>query len=343
MLESKTNDGMLDYIATIINTVREPLIILDQDLRVITVNRSFYTFFKAKPENIIGQQIFELDNKQWDIPVLRELLETILPQRSSFDDYKVEHDFANIGRRVMLLNARQMEQTVGIQGIILLAMEDITWQSDVLSMTKEENVKWADELVIAKEKIFDPFFTTKGQLGSGLNIVYGFVQNSGGVIDAYSVMEEGTEFTFYFPRYHGPCNEEKPEIETPSLANVILNDTILIVDDEPDLLEVTHAILTSHGFTVFCAADATEALSILEHESMDIVISDVIMPRIDGYQLAAIVKQKYPDTKIQLVSGFSGHRNVEMANIDLQQNLLRKPVKSQVLLERIRKLLDEKI
>jgi PAS domain S-box-containing protein len=198
-----------------------------------------------------------------------------------------------------------------------------------------------------KEKIFDPFFTTKGQLGSGLglSIVYGFVQNSGGVIDVYSVKGEGTQFTFYFPRYHGAQthNEEKSQIEILTLDNAIRNNTILLVDDEPDLLEVTRAILTSHGFTVFCAADATEALSILEHESMDIMISDVIMPRIDGYQLAAIVRQKYPDIKIQLVSGFSGHRNVDVADIDLQQNLLRKPVNSHVLLERIRKLLDEKI
>ena len=88
--------------------MREPLISLDQDLRVVTVSRSFYEFFKVKPEETVGQLIYDLGNKQWDIPKLRELLETILPQKATFDNYEVEHDFATIGRRIMLLNARQI-------------------------------------------------------------------------------------------------------------------------------------------------------------------------------------------------------------------------------------------
>ena len=99
----------LEYAESIVNTVREPLIVLDQDLRVVTVSRSFYEVFKVKPGETVGQLIYELGNKQWDIPKLRELLETILPQETSFDDYEVEHDFATIGRRTMLLNARQIE------------------------------------------------------------------------------------------------------------------------------------------------------------------------------------------------------------------------------------------
>ncbi len=70
-----------EYSESIINTVREPLITLDQDLRVISVSRSFYEFFKVKPEETVGQLIYDLGNKQWDIPKLRELLETILPKR----------------------------------------------------------------------------------------------------------------------------------------------------------------------------------------------------------------------------------------------------------------------
>ena len=115
-----------EYAENIINTVREPLIALDQDLRVVTVSRSFYEFFKVKPEETVGQLIYDLGNKQWDIPRLRELLETILPEKTTFDNYEVEHDFATIGRRVMLLNARQIEQGMGKERIILLAIEDIT-------------------------------------------------------------------------------------------------------------------------------------------------------------------------------------------------------------------------
>ena len=74
-----------EFAESVINTVREPLISLDQDLRVVTVSRSFYEFFKVKPEETVGQLIYDLGNKQWDIPKLRELLETILPQKTTFD------------------------------------------------------------------------------------------------------------------------------------------------------------------------------------------------------------------------------------------------------------------
>ena len=122
----KTADEVSEFAESVINTVREPLISLDQDLRVVTVSRSFCDFFKVTPEETMGQLIYDLGNKQWDIPKLRELLETILPQKATFDNYEVEHDFATIGRRTMLLNARQIERVLGKEKIILLAIEDIT-------------------------------------------------------------------------------------------------------------------------------------------------------------------------------------------------------------------------
>jgi PAS domain S-box-containing protein len=115
-----------EYAENIINTLREPLIALDQDLRVVSASRSFYLAFKVNPAETVGRLIYDLGNKQWDIPRLRELLETILPEQATFDDYEVEHDFAAIGHRVMLLNARQIEQENGRERIILLAIEDIT-------------------------------------------------------------------------------------------------------------------------------------------------------------------------------------------------------------------------
>ena len=126
MVREKSMVQLREFDEDIINTVREPLIVLDQDLRVVTVNRSFYELFKVKPEETVGQLIYELGNKQWDIPKLRELLETILPEKTVFDNYEVKHDFATIGRRVMLLNARQVERAMGKERIILLAIEDIT-------------------------------------------------------------------------------------------------------------------------------------------------------------------------------------------------------------------------
>jgi PAS domain S-box-containing protein len=134
-------DEASEFAESVINTVREPLIALDQDLRVVSVSRSFYDFFKVKPEDTVGQLIYDLGNKQWDIPKLRELLETILPQKTTFEDYEVEHDFATIGRRIMHLNARQIQRALGKERIILLAIEDITERKEIeagLEKTRKE-------------------------------------------------------------------------------------------------------------------------------------------------------------------------------------------------------------
>ena len=110
----------------IIETVREPLLVLDSDLRVLKANRSFYDAFKVTPAETIGNLIYDLGNRQWDIPRLRTLLEEILPKDNKFDDYEVEHVFSSIGHKVMLLNARRIMQTeIGSQ-LILLAIEDVT-------------------------------------------------------------------------------------------------------------------------------------------------------------------------------------------------------------------------
>jgi len=135
-----SGDEAREYAESIINTVREPLIALDHDLRVITASHSFYVAFRVKPEETVGQPIYDLGNKQWDIPKLRELLETILPEKTTFDNYEVEHDFATIGRRIMLLNARQIKRVFGKERIILLAIEDITERKrleDLLTESEE--------------------------------------------------------------------------------------------------------------------------------------------------------------------------------------------------------------
>lgn len=116
----------LTYANGIIETVREPLVILNGDLRVITCNRSFYRTFKVSKAQTEKKLIYALGNKQWNIPELKRLLEEILPQRSTLENYLVEHNFEDIGPRKILLNARQiMQEDEGMQ-MILLAMEDIT-------------------------------------------------------------------------------------------------------------------------------------------------------------------------------------------------------------------------
>jgi diguanylate cyclase (GGDEF)-like protein/PAS domain S-box-containing protein len=114
------------YAESIVSTIREPLLVLGTDLRVISANPSFYKMFRVTPEETNGQFVYELGNRQWDIPKLRELLEEILHKSSFFDDFEVENEFPVIGRRTMLLNARKILGETDRTEMILLAIEDIT-------------------------------------------------------------------------------------------------------------------------------------------------------------------------------------------------------------------------
>jgi PAS domain S-box-containing protein len=116
----------LQYAQGIIETVREPLVILDGELRIQTANRSFYRTFQVNEDETQGHLLYDLGNRQWDIPQLRKLLEKILPQSSSFDDYEVTHQFPLLGHKVMLLNARRIKREGSPSELILLAIEDIT-------------------------------------------------------------------------------------------------------------------------------------------------------------------------------------------------------------------------
>ena len=114
------------YAEDIVNTVREPLVVLNSHLKILTANCSFYGTFKVTPEDTVGNFIYDLGNRQWDIPKLRVLFEEILPHETVITDYEVEHDFPNIGLRVILLNAREIFRGNIGEHVILLAMEDIT-------------------------------------------------------------------------------------------------------------------------------------------------------------------------------------------------------------------------
>ncbi len=118
-------EDIQNYAQNIVDTVREPLLILDATLRVQSANRAFYQTFHVSPAETEGRLIYELGNGQWDIPDLRTLLEDIVPKSSVFDDFELDHTFPVIGRRVMLLNARKLQ--AGHHGeLLVLAMEDVT-------------------------------------------------------------------------------------------------------------------------------------------------------------------------------------------------------------------------
>ncbi|MHB1117359.1 CheR family methyltransferase [Sideroxydans sp.] len=110
----------------IVNTVREPLVVLDGGLKVVSASRSFYQHFKVSEQETVGQLIYDLGNRQWNIPDLRKLLENILPENRSFDDFAVEHDFPVIGHHKMMLNARRIVGADGNTQMILLSMQAVT-------------------------------------------------------------------------------------------------------------------------------------------------------------------------------------------------------------------------
>jgi CheY-like chemotaxis protein len=119
-------NGAREYAENIIKTVREALLVLDSDLKVLSANHSFYKTFKVTAEKTIGTYLYDLGNGQWNIPALQTLLTGILPNDNVINGYEVEHDFPGVGRKIIELNARQIfRESIGSH-IILLAMEDIT-------------------------------------------------------------------------------------------------------------------------------------------------------------------------------------------------------------------------
>lgn len=116
-----------EFAENILATLRHPFLVLDQNLNVISANDAFYRVFEVSPENTVGNRIYDLGNGQWNIPRLRQLLEDILPENSTFEDFVVEHDFPDIGERYMLLNARSIQRDEK-SNLILLGIEDQTQQ-----------------------------------------------------------------------------------------------------------------------------------------------------------------------------------------------------------------------
>ena len=113
------------YAESVVATVREPLLVLDAGLRVVSANAAFYRHFALSPREVERQIIYQLNQGQWDIPVLRRLLEDILPKNSAFENFEVEHVFPGLGRKVLLLNARRLVQESGLPGMVLLAIEEV--------------------------------------------------------------------------------------------------------------------------------------------------------------------------------------------------------------------------
>lgn len=144
-----------DYLASIVQTVRESLIVLDPQFKVLSVNYHFLKTFKVTREDTEGKLLYNLGNGQWDIPALKELLESILPTNNPVEEFEVEHEFPHIGKKLMLLNAHRIELEGQYKDRILIAIEDITDRREI-ERRKD------DFLSIASHELKTPLTTIKG-------------------------------------------------------------------------------------------------------------------------------------------------------------------------------------
>jgi PAS domain S-box-containing protein len=264
MKKKASLDKASEYAESIINAICEPLIILDQDLRVVTASRSFYEFFKVKPEETEGQLIYNLGNDQWDIPRLRELLETILPQKTTFDNYEVEHDFATIGKRIMLLNARQIKRALGKERIILLAIEDITERKQLESLLIDSEEQYrrlfetaSDGIVLLEKsegKITQANPATEKLLG------YSEKESVGNKLQDIGVLLDENDFrtTMQNLNKSGIINYRNVKVETKSGQNV---DTEIYLVDRAKLVQCNIRDITEHKQAENMLRQQTDAMN----------------------------------------------------------------------------------
>lgn len=150
-LSKNDKQRAIEDIRILVETAREPFLVLDKDLRVIEANQAFYQTFKVVKEETEGKFVYDLGNKQWDIPKLRELLEDILPKRKVFNDFEVEHDFPSVGKRVIILNARQLDTVQ----MIILAFEDKTAEREIERKAKEYTKNLEDKVAQRTKTLAD--------------------------------------------------------------------------------------------------------------------------------------------------------------------------------------------
>ena len=219
---------LCEYAENIVATVREPLIVLDADLRVVSTNHSFYEVFAVKPEETEGQFVYDLGNRQWNIPRLRELLEEIIPRNNTFEGFQIEHNFPTIGRRIMLLNARRIPTEADKTRLILLAIEDVT-----------ERVRVEEALQKSSEKIKLFAYSVSHDLKGPSVGIYGLTKllhkHYGDILDergknyCAQILQASEEIAALVDKINVYISTKEAP---PTIERVKLKDILLIVRDE---------------------------------------------------------------------------------------------------------------
>jgi two-component system cell cycle sensor histidine kinase/response regulator CckA len=193
-----------------------------------------------------------------------------------------------------------------------------------------------------KSHIFEPFFTTKDRgkgTGLGLSTVYGIVKQSGGDIRVESSPNQGSTFRLYFPRADEPAKDVRPITISKRKAG---SETVLLVDDNDVVRSAIKGCLQMNGYTVLEARHGQEALKVWDshNDPIHLLITDVVMPFMNGQQLAQILNSRYPDLKILFLSGYSGEEIMPQQVTIPGAEFLNKPISMEILMRKIRELLD---
>jgi two-component system, cell cycle sensor histidine kinase and response regulator CckA len=211
---------------------------------------------------------------------------------------------------------------------------------DYVALAVADTGTGIDEMVLPH--IFEPFFTTKEDgvgTGLGLSTVYGIVAQSGGGVEVRSLVGGGTSFVVYLPVAAGPIPEDAPE-ETVLAPLPSGHETILVVEDEEPVRLLVRRVLEAAGYIVLGAAKPSEAERLLaENDEIDLMLSDVVMPEMSGYDLAARVRAERPEMKLLFMSGYS-HRMSGSDAVDAE--LLKKPFAPEQLARAVRQALDDR-
>ena len=237
-----------------------------------------------------------------------------------------------------------------------LTVECANLSLDHVHLGQPDNVESGDYVVISvsdtgmgmppniRAKVFDPFFTTKpiGQgTGLGLSMVYGFVRQSGGRVGIYSEAGVGTTVRLYLPRVSEQVSPHPAEAKAAARRATGAGETVLVVEDDPQVRMLVGTVLRDLGYAALEAADGATALRLLEgDENVRLMITDVGLPGLNGRQLAEIARQKRPDLPVLFVTGYAPNAAVRADFLDEGMRMISKPFALDTMAETLREMLD---
>jgi two-component sensor histidine kinase len=261
----------------IVDTVSEPVLVLDKDFRVIAASRSFYSTFKVSPEDTQGSLLYALGDGQWDIPKLRVLLEKIIPEQGQINDHEVEHEFPGLGQRTMRLNARQVFYEGGSHATILLGIADVT-DRRMLEREKDGLLREKDELLREKDVLFEEL---QHRISNSLQVIASII-----LMKARTVQSEET-------RHHLQDTHKRVMSVAAVQKQLHLLGTIGSIEVAPYLSRLCEALATSmigdsRPITLKVAGEEGVATS-RQAESLGLIVTELVMNAL---------KHAFPDEKV---------------------------------------------